>query len=143
MDHGLGRKEDLEPTEEEGMIAGAYGLGIQDRELGCVLFHSPESQDYFAAMKCALNMSFANRKIILYRVREVFSKVSGQSARDLGMYMIYDVANNTAKLESYQLSGKQRALLVHRKEALAPLVLAGLGSQKATAKWDNPSSAIA
>lgn len=75
VDHGLSWKEDLELTEEEGMIAGAYSLAVQDRELGCTPFHSPESQDYFAAMKCTLNMSFANRKIILYRVREVFSKV--------------------------------------------------------------------
>lgn len=33
------------------------------------------------------------------------------------MHMIYDVAHNTAKLESHQVNGKQQTLLVHRKGA--------------------------
>jgi tRNA-splicing ligase RtcB len=94
-----------------------YRLEIPDRELACAPFHSPEGQDYFAAMKCALNISFANRQVILHRVREVFAEVFGRSAEDLGMHMIYDVAHNTAKLESHQVNGKQRTLLVHRKGA--------------------------
>jgi tRNA-splicing ligase RtcB len=68
-------------------------------------------------MKCALNISFANRQVILHRVREVFTEVFGRLAEDLGMHMIYDVAHNTAKLESHQVNGKQRILLVHRKGA--------------------------
>jgi tRNA-splicing ligase RtcB len=98
-------------------MTSKYDLKIRDRELACAPFHSPEGQDYFAAMKCALNMSFANRQVILHRVREVFAEVFGRSAEDLGMHMIYDVAHNTAKLEPHQVSGKQRTLLVHRKGA--------------------------
>src|SRR5205807_3332484 len=60
-----------------------YGIKILDRELACAPFDSPEGRDYFAAMKCGLNMSFANRQVILHRIREVFSELFGRSAEDL------------------------------------------------------------
>jgi len=94
-----------------------YGIKILDRELACAPFKSAEGRDYFAAMKCGLNMSFANRQVILHRIREVFSEVFGRSAEDLGMRMIYDVAHNTAKLERHVVGGKEKQLLVHRKGA--------------------------
>jgi tRNA-splicing ligase RtcB (3'-phosphate/5'-hydroxy nucleic acid ligase) len=68
-------------------------------------------------MKCGLNMSFANRQVILHRIREVFSSVFGRSAEDLGLRMVYDVAHNTAKLERHKLDGQERQVLVHRKDA--------------------------
>jgi tRNA-splicing ligase RtcB len=68
-------------------------------------------------MKCGLNMSFANREVILHRIREVFSSVSNRSPEDLGMHMVYDVALNTAKLERHRIDGQERTLLVHRKGA--------------------------
>ena len=55
-----------------------YGIRIPDRELACAPFQSPEGQDYFAAMKCAINMSFANRQMIQHRIREVFARVFGK-----------------------------------------------------------------
>jgi len=94
-----------------------YGIRILDRELACAPFDSPEGRDYFAAMKCGLNMSFANRQVILHRIREVFSEVFGRPAEDLGMRMVYDVAHNTAKLERHLVDGRPRQLLVHRKGA--------------------------
>jgi tRNA-splicing ligase RtcB len=94
-----------------------YGIKILDRELACAPFNSPEGQNYFAAMKCGINMSFANRQVILHRIREVFSQVFKRSPEDLGMHMVYDVAHNTAKLERHIVDGKERSLLVHRKGA--------------------------
>jgi tRNA-splicing ligase RtcB (3'-phosphate/5'-hydroxy nucleic acid ligase) len=94
-----------------------YGIHILDRELACAPFDSPEGQEYFAAMQCGLNMSFANRQVILHRIREVFAAVFGRSAEDLGMHMVYDVAHNTAKLERHWVEGEERLLLVHRKGA--------------------------
>jgi len=94
-----------------------YGIGILDRELACAPFHSPEGQDYFAAMKCAINMSFANRQVILHRIREVFSEVFHRDPSDLGLHQVYDVAHNTAKLEDHAIDGEVRRLLVHRKGA--------------------------
>jgi tRNA-splicing ligase RtcB len=92
-----------------------YGIKILDRELACAPFDSPEGRDYFAAMKCGLNMSFANRQVILHRIREVFSETFGRSAEDLGMRVVYDVSHNTAKLERHVVDGREKTLLVHRK----------------------------
>lgn len=97
------------------VMESKYGINILDRELACAPFNSPEGQDYFAAMKCGLNMSFANRQVILHRIREVFSDVFGKSAEALGMHQVYDVSHNTAKLEEHIVDGKMRSLLVHRK----------------------------
>ncbi len=97
------------------VMESKYGINILDRELACAPFNSPEGQDYFAAMKCGLNMSFANRQVILHRIREVFSEVFGRSAEALGMHQVYDVSHNTAKLEQHIVDGKERSLLVHRK----------------------------
>ncbi|MBD1906893.1 RtcB family protein [Funiculus sociatus GB2-A5] len=94
-----------------------YGIKILDRELACAPFDSPEGQAYFSAMKCGINMSYANRQVILHRIREVFSEIFERSAEDLGMHMVYDVAHNTAKLENHVVDGKKRSLLVHRKGA--------------------------
>jgi len=92
-----------------------YGIKILDRELACAPFDSPEGRDYFAAMKCGLNMSFANRQVILHRIREVFSEVFGRRAEELGMRTVYDVSHNTAKLERHVVDGREKTLLVHRK----------------------------
>src|SRR5213080_2378870 len=89
-----------------------YGIKVLDRELACAPFDSPEGRDYFAAMKCGLNMSFANRQVILHQIREVFSEIFGRNAYDLGMQMVYDVAHNTAKLERHVVDGKEKKLLV-------------------------------
>ncbi|MBW2271390.1 MAG: RtcB family protein [Deltaproteobacteria bacterium] len=94
-----------------------WGLPVIDRELACAPFSSREGRDYMAAMCCAANMSFANRQVILHRVREVFSRVFGRSAQDLGIRTVYDVAHNTAKLERHVVGGRERELLVHRKGA--------------------------
>ena len=94
-----------------------YGLAIVDRELACAPFRSPEGQRYFAAMCCAANMSFANRQVILHRIREVFAAVLRRDPAKIGLRMVYDVAHNTAKLETHVVDGRKRRLLVHRKGA--------------------------
>jgi tRNA-splicing ligase RtcB len=99
------------------VMESKYGIKILDRELASAPFDSPEGRNYFSAMKCAINMSFANRQVILHRIREVFSDVFGRSSEDLGMHMVYDVAHNTAKLERHLINGKMKNLLVHRKGA--------------------------
>ncbi len=99
------------------VMESKYRIRIRDRELACAPFDSPEGRDYFSAMQCGINMSFANRQVILHRIREVFSKVFGRSPEDLGMHMVYDVSHNTAKLESHKVNGVEKQLLVHRKGA--------------------------
>jgi tRNA-splicing ligase RtcB len=94
-----------------------FHIELPDRDLACAPFASKEGQAYFAAMKCGINMSFANRQVILHRIREVFAEVLHRDARDLGLEMVYDVAHNTAKLEEHEVDGRRRRLLVHRKGA--------------------------
>ena len=95
----------------------AWGLPVIDRELACAPLSSQAGQDYLAAMRCAANMSFANRQVILHRIREVMSDLFGRSAESLGIRTVYDVAHNTAKLEEHRCAGGTRTLLVHRKGA--------------------------
>lgn len=94
-----------------------FGLPVIDRELACAPFTSREGRAYYAAMCCAANMSFANRQVILHRIREVFSETFRRSPEDLGIRCVYDVAHNTAKLEEHEVGGRRRRLLVHRKGA--------------------------
>jgi len=90
-----------------------YGISVKDQQLACAPFRSPEGQEYFTAMNCAANMAFANRQVITHQVREAFAAVFGQSAEELGMELVYDVAHNIAKVERYP----EGELLVHRKGA--------------------------
>ena len=99
------------------VMESKYGIKILDRELASAPFLSQEGQDYFAAMKCAINMSFANRQVILHRIREVFSDVFQKDPIELGLHQVYDVAHNTAKLEKHRIDGHEREVLVHRKGA--------------------------
>jgi tRNA-splicing ligase RtcB len=66
-------------------------------------------------MQYGINMSYADRQVILHRIREVSSATFGRSAEDLGMHMVYGVGHNTAKLERHTVAGEERMLLVHRK----------------------------
>jgi tRNA-splicing ligase RtcB len=101
------------------VMQGRYGIQVLDRELACAPFKSPEGQDYFKAMKCAVNMAFVNRQVILYRIREVFGEVFGRDPMELGLHQIYDVTHNTAKIERHVVPGERRPreLLIHRKGA--------------------------
>ena len=99
------------------VMESKYGIKILDKELAAAPFYSKEGQDYFAAMKAAMNMSWANRQVILHRIREVFERVFKQDAEALGIRQVYDVAHNSAKLEKQEWQGKKLNLLVHRKGA--------------------------
>jgi len=103
------------------VMESKYKIKILDRELACAPFNSPEGQDYFKAMQTGINMSFANRQVILHRIREVFSDVFKQSPESLGMHQLYDVSHNTCKIEEYTVDGKKKKVLVHRKGATRSL----------------------
>lgn len=92
-----------------------YGITVRDRELACAPFSSKEGQDYFGAMACAANMAFANRQVIMHRIREVFSKIFEKSAEDMDMNLVYDVAHNIAKVEKHKIDGSLKELVIHRK----------------------------
>ncbi len=102
-------------------VPAKFGIRVVDRDLACAPFASAEGRAYFAAMCCAANMSFANRQVILHRVREVFSEVFGGDPQALGIRSVYDVAHNTARLEEIPTEAGPRTLLVHRKGATRAL----------------------
>jgi tRNA-splicing ligase RtcB len=114
---GLGHQVCDDYVRSMGQTVVKYDIKLPDRQLACAPVKSPEGQDYFAAMACAANYAWANRQCIAHWVRESFSQVFGQSRRELGMDMIYDVAHNIAKMEEYQIEGKRLVLCVHRKGA--------------------------
>lgn len=90
-----------------------YNIKVPDRDLAYAPFNSPEGQEYFKSMCCAINYAYANRQVIMNVIRDVFMREFRGNAKTMGMELIYDVAHNTAKVEEY--SGKK--LIVHRKGA--------------------------
>ena len=94
-----------------------YGIRLPDRQLAAAPFTSDEAQDYFAAMKAAVNFAFTNRQVITHFLRRSFEAVFGSDAEDLGMDIVYDVAHNIAKLEEHSIDGSTKKLVVHRKGA--------------------------
>ncbi len=94
-----------------------YGLRVIDRELAAAPFNSPEAKDYYGAMACAANMAFANRQLIVHRVRQAFEKIFGRDAESLGMNIVYDVAHNIAKVEEHEVDGIKKKVVMHRKGA--------------------------
>lgn len=92
-----------------------YGLKVIDRELAAAPFKSPEAKDYYAAMACAANMAFANRQLIVHRIRQAFEKIFGSDAESLGMNIVYDVCHNIAKIEEHEVNGEKKKVVMHRK----------------------------
>jgi tRNA-splicing ligase RtcB len=94
-----------------------YDIAVPDRQLACAPVNSEEGKAYLGAMKCAANYAWANRQCLMHLARGVFERVFGMSPGDLGMDLIYDVAHNIAKIEKYNVNGKEKLLCVHRKGA--------------------------
>jgi len=94
-----------------------YGIELPDQELACAPVDSPEGRDYLAAMACAANYAWANRQCIAHWTRECFATVFGKRLPEIGLEMVYDVAHNIAKIETYEVNGKKLRLCVHRKGA--------------------------
>ena len=92
-----------------------YGIALPDRELAGAPFGTPEGQDYFHAMTCGANFAWANRQLITWEVRKAFQDVLGKHGK--GVEIVYDVAHNIGKLERYEVGGKEKKVLVHRKGA--------------------------
>ena len=94
-----------------------YNISVPDRQLACAPVKSIEAQNYLGAMRCAANYAWANRQCLMHLARKAFEKVLSQSWEKMGMYLIYDVAHNIAKIEKYTIDGKEKSLCVHRKGA--------------------------
>ncbi|MBM3254923.1 MAG: RtcB family protein [Candidatus Omnitrophica bacterium] len=94
-----------------------YKINLPDRQLACAPVKSPEGESYLAAMKCAANYAWANRQCLMHLTRKAFERVLSQPWEKLGMYLVYDVAHNIAKIEKHNVGGQEKKLCVHRKGA--------------------------
>jgi tRNA-splicing ligase RtcB len=95
-------------------IEKEYGTShLPDRELASAPINSRLGKDYMAAMAAAANFAFTNRHTIMHKVREAFKRFFPKVKLDL----VYDIAHNIAKFESYDINGKSVNLCIHRKGA--------------------------
>jgi tRNA-splicing ligase RtcB len=121
-----------------------FKIKVNDRQLACVPIDSELAKKYLGAMAAAANFAFVNRQLITYQIRQVFEKIFDQPEEKLGLNLVYDVAHNIAKFETF--NGKK--LLIHRKGATRsypnqPVIIGGsmetgsyllLGTKKALEK---------
>ncbi len=91
-----------------------YQIKLPDRQLACGPIRSEEGQAYLGAMCAAANFAWANRQAILHFLRGAFRRIFGEGAR---LDLVYDVCHNIAKRERYEVEGRKREVLVHRKGA--------------------------
>ena len=98
-------------------VVHQYGIELPDRELVCAPLSSPEGQDYLAAMKGAANFAFANRQLLTHLIRRSFEEALAGAVDDFGVYQIYDIAHNMAKIEEHEVDGRRMRVCVHRKGA--------------------------
>ncbi|MGQ9493843.1 MAG: RtcB family protein [Anaerolineae bacterium] len=94
-----------------------YGIRLPDRELVCAPIDSPEGQEYMAAMACAANYAWANRQLLMHRVRTILDRTLAPHFKGRSFELIYDVAHNIAKVEEFTINGRTVKVVVHRKGA--------------------------
>jgi tRNA-splicing ligase RtcB len=111
---GLGHQVCTDYVAEMNKVMPRYGIALPDRQLACCPIRAPEGQAYLGAMCAAANFAWANRQGIMHFLRGAFRRVFGDGAR---LDLIYDVCHNIAKRERYEVEGRKRDLLVHRKGA--------------------------
>ena len=116
-----------------------HNIHIPDRELSCAPINSDEGQNYYAAMKCAGNMAYANRQVILHQIREGFSRTFKQDSEKLGMELIYDCTHNVARENKIKVNNKIKKVLVHLKGSTTSL---GPNNERLTSRYKKIGSPI-
>ena len=114
---GLGHQVCTDFLRSTEQALRRYAITVPDRQLACAPMGSDEARAYLGAMRAAANFAFANRQVLAHWTREVFARVLERPVERLGLGTVYDVAHNVAKLEEYEIEGRRRRLLVHRKGA--------------------------
>lgn len=114
---GLGHQVASDYVMEFNQKLKQKGIILSDRELAYAFFQSQEGQNYFNAMNASANFAFANRQIILHRVREAFETVLGRKWEEMEMHSVYDVTHNMVKEETHLVDGKNKKVIIHRKGA--------------------------
>lgn len=110
---GLGHQVCTDYVALMNKVMSKYNVTLPDRQLACAPIRSDEGESYLGAMAAAANFAWANRQGITHFLRAAFQRVFG----DAHLEVIYDVCHNIAKRETYQVEGRKREVLVHRKGA--------------------------
>ena len=111
---GLGHQVCTDYVSLMNKTMARHNITLPDRQLACGPVRSDEGQKYLGAMCAAANFAWANRQGILHLLRAAFRRIFGDGAR---LALIYDVCHNIAKRERYEVEGRKREVLVHRKGA--------------------------
>ena len=111
---GLGHQVCTDYVALMNQNMGRYGIHLPDRQLACGPIESEPGRTYLAAMRAAANFAWANRQAILHFLRGAFHRIFGSGVR---LDLIYDICHNIAKQECYEVEGRSRKVLVHRKGA--------------------------
>ena len=114
---GLGHQVCTDYVKRFQKSVQEYKIQLPDRELVCAPLHSPEGQDYLAAMKAAANYAFANRQMLTHLIRRSFEMALAGKVGNYSLHQVYDIAHNMAKIEDHQVNGRRMRLCVHRKGA--------------------------
>jgi tRNA-splicing ligase RtcB len=127
---GLGHQVASDYLKVQEQAVKKYNIWLPDRQLACAPAKSQEGQDFFAAMKAAVNYSFTNRGVMTGWIREVFERVFKKDWESMDMKTLYAIAHNIVKLEEHKVEGERKMLYVHRKGATRsfpdlPVIIAG------------------
>jgi tRNA-splicing ligase RtcB len=114
---GLGHQVCHESLRSMLKASQTHGIELPDRQLCAAPLQSAEARTYFAQMACAINFAFANRQVMTAAVRDRLAEFFGESDRELGLELVYDVCHNIAKWEEHLVDGETKRLCVHRKGA--------------------------
>ncbi len=127
---GLGHQVATDYLKIQEKAVEKYKIWLPDRQLACAPAKSQEGQDYFSAMKCAVNYSFTNRLVMTQWIRETFEKVFRKDWESMDLHTIYGLCHNVVKLEEHEINGEKRKVYVHRKGSTRsfpgdPVLIAG------------------
>jgi tRNA-splicing ligase RtcB len=114
---GVGHQTCTDHLRAIDRLMPTFGFHLPDRQLACVPMNHEVAHSYFGAMDAAGNFARANRQVLTDAAREAFERVFGRSSKELGLFVVYDVAHNLAKIEEHDVDGRKRKLCVHRKGA--------------------------
>ena len=114
---GVGHQTCTDHLKEIDRLMPKLGIDVPDRQLACVPIDHEAGDSYFGAMDAAGNFARANRQVLTDAARHAFQEVFSRSSKDMGMSVVYDIAHNLAKIESYETDGEKRDLCVQRKGA--------------------------
>jgi len=111
---GLGHQIATDYIREFMRVMDKYKIRIPDREFACAPFRSPEGEQYYAAMAAGANFAWANRQMITHYIRQAWRSVLGEK---VPLTLVYDVAHNIIKRETYRIAGQETEVAIHRKGA--------------------------